>query len=69
MIPTGSDQMPHIPPIPILGFGGAVYIAAIVALIAYNGFHTLALVGMYSDLLVHPKVRPLPLAAAPTLQP
>jgi len=32
----------------------------VVALIAYNGFHTLALVGMYRDLIAHPKERALP---------
>jgi hypothetical protein len=60
MIPMGSDTGLRMPPLPLLGFSGTLYLATIVALIAYNGFHTLALVGMYRDLLAQPAHQALP---------
>jgi len=60
-IPLGSDDTAfRMPPIPLLGFSFVMYTVGVVALIAYNGFHTLALVGMYRDLIAHPKERALP---------
>jgi hypothetical protein len=62
-IPLGSDTQVRMPPIPLLGFSGAVYAATLLALIAYNGFHSLALVGMYRDLMSLPSHQALPSGA------
>jgi hypothetical protein len=63
-LPMGSDTSFHMPPIPLLGFSVILYLATVVALIAYNGFHTLALVGMYRDLIAQPAHQALPPAGA-----
>jgi hypothetical protein len=67
-IPMGSDTAFRMPSIPLLGFSGALYLATIVALIAYNGFHTLALVGMYRDLVAQPANQALPPAGGAIVQ-
>ena len=56
----GGDTTFRMPSLPLLGFSGTLYMVTIVALIAYNGFHTLALVGMYRDLLAQPANPALP---------
>jgi hypothetical protein len=57
-MPAGSDSMPQIPPIPLIVFSGALYIAAIVALMAYTGFQAVALVGLYRELSAQPEPPP-----------
>ena len=54
VMPTGSDQVPHFPPIPLLLFGGVGYLVSIALLLAYNGFYAIALVGMYRNLVAQP---------------
>jgi len=68
-LPTGTDTMPHLPPIPLLGFSGGLSIVTTLALIAYNGFHTIALVGMYHSLLLQPRRRALPPAGGAIVSP
>jgi hypothetical protein len=68
-IPMGSDSGVRMPSIPLVGFSGALYLATMVALIAYNGFHTLALVGMYRDLMAQPAPQALPPSGGPIAQP
>jgi hypothetical protein len=68
-IPLSSDTTFRMPSIPLLGFSGALYVVTVVALIAYNGFHTIALVGMYRDLIAQPSRRALPPAGGAMLQP
>jgi hypothetical protein len=68
-IPMGSDSGIRMPSIPLVGFSGALYLATMVALIAYNGFHTLALVGMYRDLMAQPAPQALSPAGGTIVQP
>ena len=68
-LPMGGGEEYHVPSIPLLGFSGALYAVTIVALIAYNGFHTLALVGMYRDLIAQPAPQALPPAGGAFAQP
>ena len=66
VIPIGGGPDPafRAPSIPLAVFSGGVWLVTIGALIAYNGFHTIALVGMYRDLIAQPPR--LPAAAAGT---
>jgi hypothetical protein len=59
-LPMGSDTEFRMPPFPLLGFSGVMYVVTIVALVAYNGFHALALVGLYRDLIAQARPQALP---------
>ncbi len=60
MMPGSGETMPHVPPIPLLVFGGIGYLAAIVVQLAYTGFYAIAIVGMYRALIAQP---PPPIAS------
>jgi hypothetical protein len=68
VIPMGSDTSFRAPSIPLAIFSGGVWLVTIGALIAYGGFHTIAVVGMYRDLVALPPrlpAAPLGTAIAP----
>ena len=54
MIGTKSD-VPVMPPVPLLFFGGAFYLASLVLSVIYSGFQALVLVGLYRELIARPR--------------
>ncbi len=60
VMPRGSETMPHMPPVPLLAFGGVGYFISIALSMAYSGFFALALTGLYRDLAPRPVIQPFP---------
>jgi hypothetical protein len=69
LIPTGPDPTFRVPSIPLAAFSGGLSIVTMGALIAYGGFHTIAVVGMYRDLVALPPRLPAAAPGAAIVQP
>ena len=51
---AGDPSTLQMPPLPLLFFGGAGYLAAIALSLAYQGYYAIALTGTYRALLAQP---------------
>jgi hypothetical protein len=67
ILPTSSDAMPQMPPIPLLVLAAGGYLLTLVASLAYAGFYAVAITGLYRSLIA--RGAPVPVAPAVEIAP
>jgi len=63
VLPSLGENTFHMPAIPMIAASGLGFLVAMAAAFAYNGFYTIALVGLYRNLVTQPE--PPPAAVLP----